>query len=77
MPKENSGNMKRNDKGGVESRPDYRGQINVAGTDYWLSGWIKDGDDGKWMSLSVQPKDAKPAAKPAAKPQPEDEDLPF
>ncbi len=66
----NSGLLARNDKQGNESRPDYRGSINVDGTEYWLSAWIKTGRDGtklagqKYMSLSVQPKDA-PAAAPS------------
>jgi|GEM_PF-429803 len=64
---ENSGLLARNDKQGNESRPDYRGSINVEGREYWLSAWIKTGRDGtklagqKYMSLSVKPKDA-PAA---------------
>ncbi len=67
---ENSGLLAKNDKQGNDSRPDYRGSINVDGTEYWLSAWIKTGRDGtklagqKYMSLSVQPKDA-PAASPA------------
>jgi hypothetical protein len=66
----NSGLLARNDKQGNDSRPDYRGSINVDGTEYWLSAWIKTGRDGtklagqRYMSLSVQPKDA-PAAAPA------------
>ena len=66
----NSGLLARNDKQGNDSRPDYRGSINVDGTEYWISAWIKTGRDGtklagqKYMSLSVQPKDA-PAAAPA------------
>ncbi len=66
----NSGLLAKNDKQGNESRPDYRGSINVDGREYWLSAWIKQGRDGtklakqKYMSLSVQPKDA-PAASPA------------
>lgn len=63
----NSGILTKNDKGGNESRPDYRGSINVNGQEFWLSAWIKEGRDGtklagqKYMSLSVQPKDAQPA----------------
>jgi hypothetical protein len=66
----NSGLLARNDKQGNDSRPDYRGSINVDGREYWLSAWIKQGRDGtklagqKYMSLSVQPKDA-PAAAPS------------
>jgi hypothetical protein len=58
----NSGLLAKNDKQGNDSRPDYRGSINVDGTEYWLSAWIKTGRDGtklagqKYMSLSVQPK---------------------
>jgi hypothetical protein len=66
----NSGLLAKNDKQGNESRPDYRGSINVDGREYWLSAWIKQGRDGtklagqKYMSLSAHPKDA-PAASPA------------
>ena len=78
MAKENSGSMKRNDKGGVETRPDYRGSLNVEGVEFWLSGWIKESDDGKWMSLSVQRKEDKPAtSKPKPRPSLTDDEIPF
>jgi hypothetical protein len=70
----NRGILARNDKQGNESRPDYRGSINVAGVEYWLSAWIREGREGtklegqKYMSLSVQPKDAQPAYAPAPTP---------
>ena len=78
----NSGLLARNDKQGNENRPDYRGSINVAGVDYWISGWLREGREGtklagqKYMSLSVQPKDASypaaaPAPAPAAAPAPQ------
>jgi hypothetical protein len=76
----NSGLLAKNDKQGNESRPDYRGSINVDGREYWLSAWIKQGRDGtklagqKYMSLSVKPKDEPvayaPAPAPAAAPAP-------
>jgi hypothetical protein len=72
----NSGLLAKNDKQGNESRPDYRGSINVDGRDYWLSAWIKTGRDGtklagqKYMSLSVQAKDAPAAAPAPAAPSP-------
>ena len=40
-----------------DTQPDRQGSINVAGVDYWISGWIKDGSNGKYMSLSVTPKE--------------------
>ena len=82
----NSGALFKNDKDGKESRPDYKGTLNVNGTDYWISAWIKSSKAGsKYMSLSVQPKEARqddrrpergqPVAASAA---PEfDDDLPF
>jgi hypothetical protein len=72
----NRGMLARNDKQGNESRPDYRGSINVAGVEYWLSAWIKEGREGtklegqKYMSLSVQPKDASYPAAGAPAPAP-------
>jgi hypothetical protein len=39
---------------------DYGGSLNVDGTDYWLSAWIKTSKKGdKFLSLSVKPKDQK------------------
>lgn len=46
---------KKNERG-----PDYTGKMNVGGTEYRLSAWIKEGKSGnKFMSLSI---DSKPIA---------------
>jgi hypothetical protein len=54
----------RDDKKSKPEDRDYRGSINIAGTEYWLSGWIKTSKAGnKFLSLSVKPKtpvEAKP-----------------
>jgi hypothetical protein len=47
----------KNDRKESERHPDYKGNINVGGQEFWLSAWIKDGRSGKFMSLSVQPKE--------------------
>ena len=61
----NSGALFKNDKAGVEARPDYRGTLNVEGTEYWISSWLKTSKKGeKFMSLSVQPKDGQRAPRP-------------
>jgi hypothetical protein len=50
------------DKKTGDNDRDYAGSINIDGTDYWLSGWIKTSKKGtKFMSLSVKPKVEKPA----------------
>jgi hypothetical protein len=57
------GALFKNDRKETENHPDYTGQINVGGVDYWLSAWIKEGRSGKFMSLSIKPKEE--ARKPA------------
>src|SRR6516164_4370755 len=40
---------------------DYSGSINVEGTEYWLSGYVRTSKSGrKFLSLSVKPKQEKP-----------------
>jgi len=54
----NSGVLFKNEKKEKDSQPDYRGNINIEGTDCWLSAWIKTAKSGiKYMSLSVQVKE--------------------
>ncbi len=71
----NRGILSRNDRKEEDSHPDFTGQINVAGVDYWLNGWTKERKDGsgRFFSLSVKPKQPQSAPQsrapaPAAKP---------
>jgi len=79
----NRGILSRNDRKEKDSHPDMKGTINVDGVDYWLSGWTKTKKDGsgKFLSLSVEPKQQMTAAKPAPKRQSKvedmDDDIPF
>jgi len=51
----NRGVLFKADKKGNERRPDYTGTVNVEGTEYQLSAWIKHSKAGTaYMSLSVQ-----------------------
>jgi hypothetical protein len=56
--RENSGILFKNDRPPSDNSPDYTGSINVAGVEYYLNAWIKQGPKAKFMSLSVKPKDA-------------------
>jgi hypothetical protein len=48
-----------------ERSPSYKGSVEIEGRKYWLSGWRRMGDDGKyWLSLSVEAAD-EPAEQPA------------
>lgn len=58
----NRGVLFTNDKKQNANHPDFRGNINVDGVEYWLSAWNKRGQKGGFISLSVQPKDAKPVS---------------
>jgi uncharacterized protein (DUF736 family) len=85
-----TGSLKRNDKAGVETRPDYRGKITLLdGQEFWISGWMNaDRETGeKYMSLKLQPKEQQGEGQYANSPKPapvapvaaadEDDDLPF
>jgi hypothetical protein len=55
--KPGQGSLFKNDDKQGENSPDYKGSINVDGTEFWLNAWIKTSKKGsKYMSLSVKPK---------------------
>jgi len=52
-----------------QSHPDYTGKIDIAGTEHWLSAWIKDGKKGQFLSGSIGDViEDKPAAAPGSFP---------
>jgi hypothetical protein len=72
--RDNSGVLFKSDKKDNERAPEYKGNIMVDGNEYWISAWIKEGKNGKFLGLAVSPRDAQP---PASKPLPKnlDDDL--
>lgn len=76
--RDGSGALFKNDRQEREDQPGYKGDILIDGQEYWLSGWIKDGKNGKFFSLQATRKDApKPAAKTTQAPPGMSEDIPF
>lgn len=79
-PKDNSGALFQNDKKGVESRPDYRGDAMYNGELIEISGWKKEGKNGTFLSLSLKPKGSTPVRE-ERKPEPKTpdpfDDVPF
>ena len=78
--KDGQGSLFKNDRKESERHPDYKGEINVDGELYWLSAWVKDGKKGKFLSLSIKPKeDIGSNSKPPSRRQEADtdSDLPF
>ena len=81
----NRGVLFKNNKKNTDRHPDYNGSINVAGVDYFISGWIKEAGPNsqnpgsKFLSVSVTPKnpsDNFETVKPRSpKPKPSFDDL--
>lgn len=76
----NRGVLFKNDRKETDNHPDYTGRIDIDGTEYFLSAWIKDGRNGKFMSLSrgTRVEEAVSKAKQTAQPsEPFADDIPF
>jgi hypothetical protein len=69
----------KNDKGDNPKRPDYAGTANVDGIEFRISGWIREGKNGKFISGSVQMKETQgeTRSKPAVEGADDSSDVPF
>ena len=77
----NRGALFKNEDKETDTHPDYRGNVNVKGQDFYLDAWIKTSKAGKkYMSLSVKPKQAKEAPEQRVQNNPapyDDSDVPW
>jgi hypothetical protein len=78
--REMSGSLFRNeDKQEGDNRPNVKGTALIAGVEYEMAAWTKEGKKGKFQSVSFTRKDDRKAVKSAAKPAQDDDDerIPF
>lgn len=75
----NRGALFKNDKGGNDKRPDYRGPLNVNGEEYEMAAWIRKSEKGMtFMSISLQPKQERQGNGKQETPADDfDDDIPF
>ena len=70
MPTDMKGSLSRNQKRETDRHPEFKGSCMVAGREYWLAAWVREGDDGsKYFSLSFKEKEPKPAPGSQASPE--------
>jgi hypothetical protein len=78
--RDNSGVLFKNDKKGVENRPDYTGKATINGQELQISAWIKAGQNGSFMSLSFSEPRQRAESAPGAnreRPRVDPKDMPF
>ena len=80
--KEGSGSLFKNTRKEKETHHDYNGSIMVNGKEHWLSAWVKEGQKGKFFSVSIgQEKKPKGFTEAGSNELPkhtiEDSDIPF
>lgn len=74
----NSGVFFKNEKKS-EKAPDYKGKLNVNGKEFEIAGWVREGKNGKFISLKVSEPYNKEDGNKAANQQAETfkDELPF
>jgi len=71
------GILGRNDRREKDSHPEFKGQCEINGEEFWISAWVKESAKGKFFSLSFQPKEAKAAPKKTRQAVDDESDVPF
>lgn len=62
--KDGQGSLFRNSKKEKDNHPDYTGKLMLGGVEYRLAAWLKEGNTGKWMSISATVKEDAPKNAP-------------
>lgn len=74
----NTGMLFKNRDRDNDRQPEYTGRVNVNGTDYWLSAWVKVSKKSgeKFFSIAIKEKDPAPAKSASVREDLNDE-IPF
>lgn len=77
--KNDTGSLFRNEKREKDSHPHATGSALIDGVEYWVSAWTKEGDKGRWQSLSFKRKEPKQAQREQRSSYAEelDDEIPF
>ena len=75
--KTNTFTLNKNDNGDNPKRPDYRGKLNVDGIEFTLSGWVREGANGKFIAGAVAMVATDERLKPAVEGADDLSDVPF
>ena len=76
--RELSGILFKNDRKTTSKHPDYTGSATIGGEEYRLSAWIKEGRNGRFMSLSfTSPAEQRAGASATRSAPMDDQDIPF
>jgi hypothetical protein len=63
--KDNSGTLFINDRKESDKHPDRTGTALIDGVSYWVSGWVKQGAKGPYMSVSFKRRDIQKGTQPS------------
>jgi hypothetical protein len=74
---DNSGILFRNDNKTRDTDRDYSGSATINGVEFWMSGSVKQGRNGKFMTFSFTPKHREKTAAKAGAGVPFDDEVPW
>lgn len=77
VQKYNSGTLFKNDRKDKDSHPDRKGTAMIDGVEYWVSGWIKNGAKGQFLSLSFKKRETRAAGTAPQRNDDMNDDIPF
>jgi hypothetical protein len=77
----NRGAIWKNEDKDEDRHPDFKGQLNVNGVEFWVSAWKRKpdaSDKAPALSFSIKPKEGQESKRESKRPsRNDDDDLPF